>query len=60
MINGLAARYNFGNLRESLVHDVFVLNMSIKQVQEKLETEPKETPAEALQFVIAFEDGWKR
>ena len=32
--------------------------MTIKQVQEKLCTEPKETPA--LQFAIAFEDGLKR
>ena len=34
--------------------------MANKQVQEKLCTEPKETPAEALQFAIAFEDGLKR
>ena len=34
--------------------------MANKQVQEKLCAEPKETPAEALQFAIAFEDGLKR
>ena len=34
--------------------------MANKQVQEKLCTESKETPAEALQFAIAFEDGLKR
>ena len=59
-LNGLAARCNFGDQTESLVHDIFVLNMANKQVQEKFCTEPKETPAEALQFAIAFEDGLKR
>ena len=59
-LNGLAARCNFGNQTESLVHDIFVLNMSIKLVQEKLCAEPKDTPAEALQFAIAFDDGLKR
>ena len=34
--------------------------MNDKQVQAKLCTEPKNTPAEALQFAIAFEDGLKR
>ena len=34
--------------------------MANKQVQEKLCTEPKDNPADALQFAIAFEDGLKR
>ena len=55
-LNGLAARCNFGNQTEGLVHDIFVLNMSNKLVQEKICTEPKE----ALQFTIAFEDGLNR
>ena len=59
-LNGLAARCDFGNQTEGLVHDIFILNMNNKQVQEKLCTEPKETPAEALQLAIAFEDGLKR
>ena len=59
-LNGLAAKENYGNQTESLVHDIFVLNMANKQVQEKLCTEPKETPAEALQFAIALEYGLKR
>ena len=58
-LNGLAAKCDFGEQTESLVHDIFVLNMANKQVQEKLCTELKETPAEALQFAIAFEDGLK-
>ena len=57
---GLAARCNFGNQTEGLVHDIFVLNMSNKVVQKKLCTEPKKTSAEALQFAIAFEDGSDR
>ena len=59
-LNGLAAKCDFSDQTESLVHDIFVLNMANKQVQEKLCTEPKETPAEALQFAIVFEDSLKR
>ena len=58
--NGLAAKCNFDNQTEGLVYDIFVLNMSNKQVQEQLCTESKETPAEALLFVIAFEDWLKK
>ena len=59
VLNGLPARCDFGNQTEGLAHDIFVLNMNNKHVQEQLCTEPKETPAEALQFAIAFEDGLK-
>ena len=34
--------------------------MANKQVQEKLCTEPKDNPADALQFTIAFDDGLER
>ena len=34
--------------------------MTNKQVQEKLCTESKETPAKALKFAIAYEDGLRR
>ena len=40
-LNGMAARCNFGNQTEGLVYDMFVLNMSNEQVQEKFCTEPK-------------------
>ena len=60
VLNGLAAKCDFGNQTEGLVYDIFVLNMANKQVQEKLCTEPKDNPADALQFAIAFEDGLKR
>ena len=33
-LNGLAAKCDFGDQTESLVHDIFVLNMANKQVQE--------------------------
>ena len=60
VLNGLAARCDFGNQTEGLVYDIFVLNMTNRQVQEKLCTEPKENLAEALQFALAFKDGLKR
>ena len=60
ILNGLAAKCDFGNQTEGLVYDIFVLNMSNKQVQEKLCNEPKDNPADALQFSIAVEDGLKR
>ena len=60
VLNGLAAKCDFGNQIEGLVYDIFILNMSNKQVQEKLCTEPKDNPLDALQFAIAFEDGLKR
>ena len=60
IVNGLAAKCDFGKQTEGLVYDIFVLNMTNKKVQEKLCTEPKDNPTEALQFAIAFEDGLRR
>ena len=60
ILNGLAAKCDFGNQTEGLVYDIFVLNMANKQVQEKLCTEPKDNLNEVLQFAIAFEDGLRR
>ena len=56
-LNGLAAECDFGTQTESLVHDIFILNMKSPTVQEKLCTEPKANPQEALAFAIAFEEG---
>ena len=56
-LNGLAAKCDFGGQTESLVHDIFILNMRNPVVQERLCTEPKATPKEALEFAIAFEEG---
>ena len=60
ILNGLASKCDFGEQTQSLVYDIFVLNMSNKQVQERLCTEPKEDSAAALQFAIAFEEGLRR
>ena len=60
VLNGLAAKCDFGEQTQSLVYDMFVLNMSNKQVQERLCTEPRENPRDALQFAIAFEEGIRR
>ena len=56
----MAAKCDFGEQTQSLVYDMFVLNMSNKQVQERLCTEPREDPNAALQFAIAFEEGIRR
>ena len=56
-LNGMAAECDCGGQTESLVHDISILNMRNSTVQEKLCTEPKKTPKEALDFTIAFEEG---
>ena len=60
VLNGLAAKCDFGEQTQSLVYDMFVLNMSNNQVQERLCTEPRENPRDAIQFAIAFEEGIRR
>ena len=42
-MNGLASKCNFGTITESLVKDVFIVNLINKEVQQKLCTEPKTT-----------------
>ena len=56
-LNGLVAKCNFGNITESLVKDLFIVNMNNKDVQQKLCTEPKNTIAETIQFAISYEEG---
>ena len=58
-LTGLAAKCAFGEQTDSLILDVFILNMTNKTVQERLCTEPKE-PQEALRFAVSFEEGIKR
>ena len=51
---------NFGSVTESLVKDLFIVNMvnmSNKDVPQKLCTEPKATIADTIQFTISFEEG---
>ena len=59
-LNDLATKYNFGNITESLVKDVLIVNMSNKDVQQKLCTEPKATIADTIQFAISYKEGAMR
>ena len=56
-LNGLAAKCNFGTVRENLVKDGFIVNKNTKEVQQKLCAEPKDTIAETIQFAISYEEG---
>ena len=56
-LNGLASKCNFGAITESLVKDVFIVNMNNKEVQQKLCTEPKTNVNDNIQFAIAYEEG---
>ena len=49
-----------GEIPQTLVHDVFILNKNNKKVQEKLCVEPFKDPQEALQYAISYEEGIKR
>ena len=59
-LNGLASRCELGEITQTLVHDVFILNMNHKKVQEKLCVEPFNEPQEVLQYAISYEEGVKR
>ena len=59
-LNGLAARCELGEITPTLVHDVFILNMNNKKVQERLCVEPFANPQDALQYAISYEEGMKR
>ena len=59
-LNGLAARCELGEITQTLVHDVFILNMNKKKVQERLCVEPFANPADALQYAISYEEGLRR
>ena len=56
-LTGLAAKCEFAAQTESLVYDIFILNMRNKHVQEKLCTEPKDDPQDGLQYAVAYEEG---
>ena len=57
VLNGMAAKCELNELTKTLVYDVFILNMRNTIVQERLLTEPKEDPEEALQFAVGHEQG---
>ena len=56
VLTGLAARCEFEQQTEGLIMDTFIQNIHNKTVQERLCTDPKEQPQEALRFAIAFEE----
>ena len=56
-LTGLAARCEIEQQTESLIMDTFIQNTHNKTVQERLCTEPKDQPKEALNFAVAFEEG---
>ena len=56
-LNGLAANFDFGTQTSGLVYDTFVSNMKNTAMQERLFTEPKDNPEDALKFAVAFEQG---
>ena len=59
-LKGLASICELGKITQTLVHDVFILNMNNKKVQEKLYAEPYDNPQNALQYAIFYEEGIKR
>ena len=59
-LNGLASRCELREITQTLVHDVFILNMNNKKVQEKLSVEPNDNPQDAIQYAISYEEGIKR
>ena len=59
-LNGLAARCDLREYTQTLVHDVFILNMNNKKVQKRLCVEPLANPLDALQNSILYEEGMKR
>ena len=59
-LNGLAARCELGNFTQTLVHDVFILNMNNKIFQERLCVEPFANPADALPYPISYEERMRR
>ena len=59
-LNGLASRCELGEITQTLVHDVFILNMNNKKIQEKLCVEPFNDPQNSLQYAISYEEGVKR
>ena len=60
ILNGHAPKCDFGDQTGGLVYDFVVLNITKKQVQEKLCTEPKDNSTETLQLELDFKDGLRR
>ena len=59
-LNGLTARCELREFTQTLVHDVFILNMNNKKVQERLCVKPFANPQDALQYAMSYGEGMKR
>ena len=59
-LNGLASLCELGEITQTLVHDVFILNMNSTKVQEKFCVDPFNDPQDALQYAISYEEVVKR
>ena len=59
-LNGLAARCELGDITQTQVHDVFIVHMINKKVQERLCVELFTNPLYALQYAISYEGGIER
>ena len=59
-INGLTSRSELEEITQTLVHDVFILNMNNQKAQEKLCVDPYENPQDTLQYAIFYGEGIKR
>ena len=55
-VSGLAARGEFEDQTISLIMDAFIQNMDKPTMQERVRTEQKAEPMEALRFAIASEE----
>ena len=56
-LTGLASKCAFDEQTESSIMDTIIQNKNNKMVQQKLCSEPKEDPQEALRFAVAYEEG---
>ena len=56
-LNGIAANCDFGTQTTGLVYDIIVSYMKNTVGKERLFTEPKDIPEDALNFAVAFEQG---
>ena len=60
ILTGLAAKWDFGDQRNSSIMGTLIQNVDIKMVQQKLfrqNSEPKEGPQEAFRLAVAYEEG---
>ena len=56
VLTGLASRCDFGEQTNSFIKDAFIQNRTNKIILQRLCTEPKGEPEEALRFAAAFEE----